>query len=398
MFRRHIIAAAIILLFISIVWGEEDSPPYDIYLPQPYEIPDPVKMFSQRYLYMEAGFSSASEFLFFADYIQRNMNIHAFYVMGTSSNRFGELSINGSWGRGQFEFRTDDIVKTAQTDSMLSGIALNNALIFHNQSFALEYCNSIYSLIGEREDIELFHTVELGLQGNAFSVNMQSIIINTSEPLDNIIGLNVEFPEFTAGLSFYRIIYPFLQFQSQHLYIDAGIHRNNLYTELSPFSNAFSREKKTAAYMYIADINAYYNELSANIYINADIDSADAYGDIPSGDMTMRGSLSYTKRFDALFVKSGPLAEYSPYFKGPMYDMTVSYGQSHTQYTAQYRIYYSSGIYNMLNLIFSTGTDHFRFICGVKNVLDEINPYYQYYAPSRTYFLTIALIEGNPIY
>lgn len=395
--RKYILIALILLIACNAAWAEDESPPYDIYLPEPYETPNPIALFSTQYLYIEAGISSASEFLLYADYMQRHMDMNAFYIIGTHAQRFCSMSLDAHFSDGAFSFAASDMIKTAQTDSMHTGVSLFHSIQYRTGGMALSYSNTIHSAMGYNETFDMFHTITWDLLGR-FDLQAEAVILDLLRPDENIYRIMAVFPRICAGLSLYRILYPAFAFRHDYFEIHAGINRISPLMALSPLGLSFFSERSVSSNEYIALLSARYNAFEGNMKIRADVDSIHSYTDIPGADLIVEAGIAYTKRYDKTYIRTGPSMEYSKYFTGAMYDAVLSYGDNRAQYTAQYRIYYERGFFNILNVMFSTGTEHFRFTCGVKNLIDESNPYYQYYSPGRTYFITCAIIDGNPLY
>ena len=126
-----------------------------------------------------------------------------------------------------------------------------------------------------------------------------------------------------------------------------------------------------------------------------EIDAIESYSDIDENDIEISAYAEYTNLFDPIYISIKPGYEYSDYYRGIVFNTSLSYKYKYSNIMLQYTLYYDDNVYNNVNLILSSGNSNFRVICGIKNLLETDDPYYEYYSPYRSYFISIAVIGGS---
>ncbi len=399
--RNKSIIFIIILILFSLLFAEEDSN-YDYYLPEIYEMPSPFKLFYPKYIYIESGVTSLSDFLFYTDFIDKNINFNSHLVFNTRKGRFATFLLDWDiFDNKFFHYNTFFNIKTSQYDSMNTRILFKNSFDIDLPDFNIAYNNYLHLL--NTSFMDMFHNITYMQKLDDFSLFLDIDLISINTLSLNTYRLYVLSNDLKIGIAFYNLPFPYFSMQKKwdtgSFSIDLNIKRKDIVLQSSPFSLWFYENSNFIINnIYNADIQANYLGFSFNSSIYTIIDSVtvNSYGEIINNPININVETSYSKKYKNFFLSISPGYEYSTFFKGFKSMLNIGYMNKYSGIVIQHSIYPNLSLSNIVNLLLITGNKEFKLISGIKNIFDTENPYYHFYAPSRSFFISIAAISGIP--
>ena len=399
--RHKSIILIIILILFSLLFSEEDSN-HDYYLPEIYEIPSPFKLFSSKYIYIESGFSSLSDFLFYSDFIDKDINFNSHLVFNTRKGKFAIFLLNWDlFGNDFFHYNTLINIKTSQYDSMNTRLLFKNSIDIDLPDFNITYNNYLHLL--NISFMDVFHNISYTQKLDDFSLCLDVDLIKSNSSLLNTYRVFVLSNDLNIGIAFYNLPFPYFSMQRKwdtgSFAIDLNIERKDLILQSSPFSLWFYENSNFRINnIYNVDIKATYLGFNFNssIYTIIDSVSVNSYGEIKNNPININIEMNYFKKYNNFFLSVSPGYEYSAFFKGFKSSLNVGYMNKYSGIVIQHSIYPNSSLSNIVNLLLITGNNELKLISGMKNIFNAVNPYYHFYSPSRSFFISIIAISGIP--
>ncbi len=389
------------MILFSLLFAEEDSN-YDYYLPEIYEMPSPFKLFYPKYIYIESGVTSSSDFLFYTDFTDKNIDFNSHLSFNTRKGRFATFLLDWDiFDNKFFHYNTFFNIKTSQYDSMNTRILFRNSFDIDLPDFNIAYNNYLHLL--NTSFMDMFHNIVYTQKLDEFSLFLDIDLISINTISLNTYRLYVLNNDLNIGIAFYNLPFPYFSMQKEwdsgSFSIDLDIERKDIVLQSSPFSLWFYENSNFRINnIYNVDIQATYMGFNFNNSIYTIIDSVtvNSYGEIINNPININIEMCYFKKYRNFFLSISPGYEHSTFFKGFKSTLNAGYMNKYSGIVVQHSIYPNSSLSNIVNLLLITGNNEFKFISGIKNIFNVENPYYHFYSPSRSFFINIAAISGIP--